>query len=238
MKAYITGTDRGLGLALVETFLKRGFQVFAGCYGLDRSELERLQAEYSEQLVIVPLDVSSDASAQAAAAMISGKTNDLDLLINNAAIIGQKDATITDPLDYDDMLRVYNVNTLGPLRVVQSVLPLLIAGKMKRIINISSEAGSLAARVRRGQRTRYAYCGSKAALNIQSILLQNHVAEYGIRLTLIEPGWLRTFLASKEKCTIAPCEPEESSERLAEFVSRPAPDYLFYDLFADKQFDW
>lgn len=96
----------------------------------------------------------------------------------------------------------------------------------------------MAARVRRGQKTRYAYCGSKAALNIQSILLQHHVAEDGIRLTLIEPGWLRTFLASKEKCTIAPCEPEESSERLADFLDRPAPDYLFHDLFQDRQFDW
>ena len=118
------------------------------------------------------------------------------------------------------MLSVYNVNALGALRVAQSVLPLLRAGEIKRIINISSEAGSMAARVRRGQRTRYAYCASKAALNIQSILLQNHVAEWGIRVHLIEPGWLRTFLASKEKCTIAPTEPEESAERLVAFVQR------------------
>ncbi|RPJ39163.1 MAG: SDR family NAD(P)-dependent oxidoreductase [Chloroflexi bacterium] len=238
MKAYITGTDRGLGLALVETFLKYGYTVYAGYFGIDRSGLERLQAQYGDQLEIVPLDVSSDKSVREAAEIIAGKTSSLDLLINNAAIIGQKDATVDDPLDFNDMLNVYNVNALGPLRVAQSVLPLLRAGEMKRIINISSEAGSMAARVRRGQCTRYAYCGSKAALNIQSILLQNHVAADGIRLTLVEPGWLRTFLASKEKCTIAPCEPEESAERLAAFVARPAPDYLFHDLFADKPFDW
>jgi NAD(P)-dependent dehydrogenase (short-subunit alcohol dehydrogenase family) len=238
MKAYITGADRGLGLALVDTFLKNGYKIFAGYYGIDRSGLERLQEQYSAQVEIVDLDVSSDASVKKAAEIIASKTSSLDLLINNAAIIGQKDATIDDPLDFDDMMRVYNVNTLGPLRVTQSVLGLLRAGEMKRIINISSEAGSMAARVRRGQRTRYAYCGSKAALNIQSILLQNHVVEEGIHLTLIEPGWLRTFLASTEKCTIAPCESEESAERLVAFLAHPAPEYLFHDLFQDCPFDW
>ena len=237
-KAYITGTDRGLGLALVETFLKYGYTVFAGRYGIDRSGLERAQAQYGEQLIIVGLDVSSDESVRQAAETIAHHTDSLDVLINNAAIIGQKDATVEDPLDFDDMLQVYNINALGPLRVAQSVLPLLRKGEMKRIINISSEAGSMAARVRRGQRTRYAYCASKAALNIQSILLQNHVKEDGICLTLIEPGWLRTFLASKEKCTIAPTEPVESAERLAAFLSRRAPEYLFHDLFQDRPFDW
>jgi NAD(P)-dependent dehydrogenase (short-subunit alcohol dehydrogenase family) len=101
-----------------------------------------------------------------------------------------------------------------------------------------AEAGSMAARVRRGQRTRYAYCASKATLNIQSILLQNHAAEYGIRVHRVEPGWLRTFLASKEKCTIAPTEPEESAQRMLTFVERTPPDYMFHDLFEDRSFDW
>ena len=238
MNVYITGTDRGLGLALVAKFLEHGYDVFAGCYGIDSSGLDALKAQYGARLEVMPLDVSSDASVVAAAEIIARKTDRLDVLINNAAIIGQKDATITDVLDFNDMLSVYNVNALGALRVAQSVLPLLRAGEMKRILNISSEAGSMAARVRRGQRTRYAYCASKAALNIQSILLQNHVAEFGIRVHLIEPGWLRTFLASKEKCTLATTEPEESAEKLVAFVQRTPPDYMFHDLFQDRQFDW
>lgn len=238
MNVYITGTDRGLGLALAAKFLEHGYDVFAGCYGIDPGGLDALKRQYGARLEIVPLDVSSDASVAAAAHNIADKTDRLDVLINNAAIIGQKDATLTDVLDFNDMLNVYNVNALGALRVAQSVLPLLRAGKMKRILNISSEASSMAARVRRGQRTRYAYCASKAALNIQSILLQNHVAEFDIRVHLIEPGWLRTFLASKEKCTLAPTEPEESAEKLVAFVQRTPPDYMFHDLFQDRQFDW
>ncbi len=238
IKAYITGTDRGLGLALASTFLRHGYDVFAGQYGVDPSGLAALKAQYGARLEVVPLDVGSDASVAGAARLVADKTDRLDVLVNNAAIIGQKDATVTDGLDFDDMLAVYNVNALGPLRVAQSVLPLLQAGELKRIVNISSEAGSMAARVRRGQRTRYAYCASKAALNIQSILLQNHLVEFGIRVHLIEPGWLRTFLASKEKCTIAPSEPEESSERLMAFLQRTPPEYMFHDLFQDRAFDW
>lgn len=238
MNAYITGADRGLGLALSATFLKHGYEVFAGQYGIDPSGLAALKDLHAGKLEIIPLDVSRDESVAAAAQRISSITDRLDVLVNNAAIIGQKDSTITDALDFNDMLMVYNVNALGALRVAQSVLSLMRAGEMKRIVNISSEAGSMAARLRRGQKTRYAYCASKAALNIQSILLQNHVAEFGIRVSLVEPGWLRTFLASKEKCTIAPTEPEESAERLVAFLQRTPPDYMFHDLFNDQQFDW
>lgn len=238
MNVYITGTDRGLGLALVATFLNNGYEVFAGYYGIDARGLERLQTEYGPQLTMVDLDVTSNASVLAAAQAIASKASSLDLLINNAAIMGQRELTIEDPLDFDGMLAVYDVNAVGPLRVAKSVLPLLRAGEMKRIINIASEAGSMAARVRRGQRTRYAYCGSKAALHVQSILLQNHLAEYGIRLTLIEPGWIRTYLATGEKFMEATYEPEVVAERLAAFVAGPVPDYLFHDLFLNQPFDW
>lgn len=242
-KLYITGTDHGLGLALVEVFLKRGDQVFAGYYGLDGSGLARLKAEYGERLEIVPLDVSKDESVRAAAAVIAGKTTSLDILINNAAVLGKKEgkaymATVDETLDFDDMLMTYSVNALGPLRVSQSVLALLRAGQGKRIINISSEAGSMTARIKKKHRNRYGYCGSKSALNVQSILLNNHLSEEGIHLTLIEPGWLRTYMAGDTPSMNAPTEPEESAERLAAFLDRPAPDYLFHELFQDRPFEW
>jgi NAD(P)-dependent dehydrogenase (short-subunit alcohol dehydrogenase family) len=237
--AYITGADRGLGLGLATVFLEAGYHVFAGCYGLDETGLLSLKSRYGEHLDIVPLDVSREDSVAAAATYLSERTDRLDLLINNAAILLDKDATIEDGLRFDDMLAMYNVNALGPLRVAASVLPLLKRGEGRRIVNISSEAGSMAARVRRGQRTRYGYCASKSALNVQSILLQNHVSDYGIRVWLIEPGWVRSYLAGGPKCTLAPTEPEESARRLLAFLGREgAPSYLFHGLFEDARFDW
>ncbi len=94
-------------------------------------------------------------------------------------------------------------------------------------------------RLRSGERKRYSYCGSKAALNIQSIIMQNHLKEDDIRVFLIDPGWLRTYLAGPGKSTTAPTEPEESAEKLVAFAQRnPPPEYMFHDLFGDRQFDW
>ncbi len=100
MNTYITGTDRGLGLALAAKFLEDGFQVFAGKYGIDGTGLDALQARFGGQLTIVPLDVSSDRSVAEASRLISQKTSSLDLLINNAAIYGDKDTNITGRLNF------------------------------------------------------------------------------------------------------------------------------------------
>ncbi|WP_058301268.1 SDR family NAD(P)-dependent oxidoreductase [Gorillibacterium timonense] len=84
--AYVTGADRGLGLALTEGLLERGYQVYAGSYMSDWPELDRLAETYPKQLVQVPLDVSNGASVTAAADIIASQTPSLDLLINNAGI--------------------------------------------------------------------------------------------------------------------------------------------------------
>lgn len=237
--AYITGADRGLGLGLATVFLAGGYRVFAGCFGLDEEGLKALGQRYGDALTVVPLDVRSETSVRAAADRIAEMTGHLDLVINNAAILLDQNATILDDLDYEAMMAMYNVNTLGPLRVSASVLGLLRNGEGKRIVNISSEAGSMAARLRRGQTTRYGYCGSKSALNVQSIILGNHVAEFGIRVLLIEPGWVRSYLSGGVKYMKADLEPEESAMKLYEFLHREeAPDHMFHDLVKDQSFDW
>lgn len=238
MNVYITGTDRGLGLALTAKFLEEGFQVFAGKYGIEGRFLDELKEKYGENLQIVPLDVSSDESVAKAASIIKSKTDKLDLLINNAGIIGKWDSILDDTLDFDDMLHVYSVNALGPLRVSKSVLDLLLKGSMKRIINISSEAGSMTRRIEREEKIRYAYCASKSALNMQSIILQNHIKEFGIKVYLLEPGWMRTYM-SGTKSLKATSEPEESADKVWEFINRQnQPDYMFHDLYQNKRFEW
>lgn len=238
MKAYITGTDRGLGLGLTTVFLTGGHTVFAGFYGIDDTGLKALKARYRETLHIIPLDISSDSSVLEAARQIYDLTDSLDVVVNNAAILGEKDATIEDEISFDNMLTVYNVNALGPLRVSKSILTLLKNGNRKRIINISSEAGSMTARISRKQNTRYGYCGSKSALNVQSILLQNHLEGSGIRIFLIEPGWVQTWL-SGELFLGATYSPEESAAQLLKFIEREIPpDYMYHDLFNNQRFEW
>ncbi|REK58022.1 MAG: short-chain dehydrogenase [Thermobacillus sp.] len=198
--AYVTGCDRGLGLALAKVLLTEGYRVFAGSYIADWPELGEL-AEKEPKLRIVPLDIGSDKSVQRAADIVKAETDHLDILINNAAIYRDRSEDIFGDLYFDDMLNMYNVNTLGTLRVTNSVIDLLVKGEGKRLVNISSEAGSIADNWRKRE---YGYCMTKAAVNMQSAILQNHLQEYGIKVMCFHPGWVRSWMSGKfnDKATV------------------------------------
>src|SRR5690606_36882535 len=140
--AFVTGADRGLGLGLVQALLTRGYHVFAGQYMPSSHELEQLSAASGDRLRLIPLDISDDASVSAAIAAVHTVTVQLDLLINDAAILGDTKASIQDQLNFEEMERVFAVNTLGPLRMSNGLIASLLRSDSKLIVNISSEAGS------------------------------------------------------------------------------------------------
>ena len=203
--ALVTGADRGLGQGLTAGLLARGWQVFAGQYLPDWPELGQLKAQYPDLLHLVPLDVGSIESARAAAEAVAGLTDRLDVIINNAGVASRTSRIpITEPQDYDEMHRLYNVNALGPLRVVEAFLPLTRSSEMKRLCFVSSEAGSIG----QAQRTAwYAYCMSKAALNMGVRLMFNHLRPDGYTFRLYHPGWVRSYMGGK-KNPEADLEPE------------------------------
>src|SRR5512133_2493149 len=113
--AFVTGGDRGLGFALCAGLLEQGWQVFAGQYMPKWHELSALAEKYPEMLYVVPLDVSSVESTHVAAQTVTERTDHIDLLINNAGIYAPiVERPIHEPQDYDEMLRLYDVNALGP----------------------------------------------------------------------------------------------------------------------------
>jgi NAD(P)-dependent dehydrogenase (short-subunit alcohol dehydrogenase family) len=206
--AIVTGADRGLGQALTAGLLARGWQVFAGQYMPDWPELGQLAEQYPDLLHPVPLDVGSIESARAAAEEVSAVTNRVDMIINNAGVSSRTSRIpITEPQDYDEMHRLYNVNALGPLRVVEAFLPLTRESEMKRLCFVSSEAGSIGL----AQRTAwYAYCMSKAALNMGVRLMFNHLRAEGYTFRLYHPGWVRSYMGGKKNDS-ADLEPEDAA---------------------------
>lgn len=190
--ALITGADRGIGLELVRTFLESDHQVFAGRYLKKWSHLKKLQEQFPEQLVLVDLDVSSDESVQNAAKNVAAQTSSLDYLVNNAAIVGKYSPSIFEKQDCDDMLKVYDVNALGPIRVIQAFLGLLMQGTGRLITNISSEAGSIGTCWRHDG---FGYCMSKAALNMSSSIIHNSLyREHKIQVIDVHPGGVASQL--------------------------------------------
>ena len=192
---FISGTNRGLGLSLTKLCLEAGERVFAGT----RSPSERialLQEQHPGTLHPILIDVSREESVRAAAEAVRGKVAHLDLVINNAALLYRESAiNPIERIDFDAAEETLDVNALGPPRVMKYFLPLLYAGPHPMVVNLSSEAGSIADCQRDAW---YAYCMSKAALNMASVILQNYLREKGVKVLAVHPGWMRTRMGGED----------------------------------------
>ena len=217
----VTGGDRGLGFALCAGLLAGGWQVFAGQYMPEWPDLSTLAGQYPQALHIVPLDVRSIESARAASQAVAVITDHIDVLINNAGVTSPAvRRPIREPQDYSEMQRLYDVNTLGPLRVVEAFLPLMDRGSLKRLCFVSSEAGSIA----RAQRTAwFGYVMSKAALNMEARILFNALRPEGYTFRVYHPGWIRSYMGGT-KATEGTFEPEEAAARAIPIFFGPRED--------------
>jgi NAD(P)-dependent dehydrogenase (short-subunit alcohol dehydrogenase family) len=235
--ACVTGADRGLGLGLVMKLLDKGYTVFAGRYLKDWNELERLKTLFEERLYIVDLDNTNETSVRVAREFIESKTDTLDVLINNAAILGDTEKTILDDLDFEEMKQVFNVNTLGPLRVSNALISLILKGEDKLIVNISSEAGSISDCERESW---FGYCMSKSALNMQCAVMHNKLKKLGGQVLAIHPGWVKTYMRGKVD-EAAALTPEQSAEHIVELIHNhekyksEKPAYVDY---SGKEMKW
>ncbi|MFT3829109.1 MAG: SDR family NAD(P)-dependent oxidoreductase [Opitutaceae bacterium] len=226
----VTGTDRGLGHALAEQLLLAGDRVIATHRGETGGTLRALSARFPGRLEPVELELGDNASVARAARRIRELTRTVDMLINNAGILGDIEHTVGDPqFDPDGVLEVLRINAVGPLRVTHALWNLLASSRDKLLVNISSEAGSIG----RNWRDRwFGYCLSKAALNMEGALLHRRLLAVGGRALQVHPGYIRSYMhgARNEKATY---EPEEAARlvlaAIAHRVATPAgewPDYF------------
>lgn len=237
-KAYVTGADRGLGLALTEALIGHGYKVYAGSYLPDWPELVELSRRYSaEELAIVPLDVTDTASVRQAARRIGEDTDELHVLVNNAGTARDRSGTILEEQVEDDIRNLFETNTLGPLRVTQSVLPLLLKSEAKTLVNISSIAGSVSGVTRINQ---YGYTMSKAALNMQSKLIHNHLKDSGLKVLVVHPGWMHSHIfGDLERMKNAPLQPADSARAIVKLIqTRTVIDETLYVDYEGSKLDW
>jgi NAD(P)-dependent dehydrogenase (short-subunit alcohol dehydrogenase family) len=201
----ITGADRGLGYSLCEEFLKRNYRVFAGQYMPKWTQLAELQEIWKDQLLLIPLDISNIQSVNTAVELISQSTDVVDCLINNAGVITlEKD--IREEVNAIGNIKCFEINTLGPLLMTKTLLPLMERGD-KRLCYVSSEAGSVAVAHRNNM---FGYCMSKTALNMLVRLMHNELFPKGYTFRIYHPGWMKTFMLGDEKAN-GEIEAEDSS---------------------------
>ena len=190
----ITGCDRGVGYSLAEEFLRGGWQVYAGQYMPDWPWLAALKERYPDALTILPLDVGSTASVQAAAEQVE----QLDMLVLSAGALGGED---------EAGVRVaYQVNSLGAIRMVEAFLPRMQQG-MKRLAFVSSEAGVIALAHRD---SGHGYTVSKTMLNMAVSQMFRTLRPQGFTFRLYHPGWVRSYMQGAIDAR-ARYEPEEAA---------------------------
>lgn len=179
----ITGANRGIGLAMAESFSKAGYSVIGTARNPDKAiELKNLSAR------VMQLDVSEPESVAALAKQIGDEP--IDILINNAGMLS-KEASDFEEVNIEALVTEFQVNALGPLRVTQALLPNVLAGKRKIVANISSLLASM-------ELNNFGCClgygGSKAALNSFTNSLADKMADSGVAFVALHPGYVKTDL--------------------------------------------
>jgi len=211
----VTGANRGLGLELARQLAARGDRVIATARHPESArELKDLDVRVER------LDVASPASVAAFADAVGDQP--VDLLINNAGKGGMRAAF--EEMDWADVADFFAINSIGPMRVTQALLPNLRRGKLKTIASITSRMGSIDDNTSGGA---YGYRASKAALNMLNRSLSIDLARDGFTCVVLHPGWVRTDMGGAS----APLLPPASVENMLRVIAglKPSDTGRFLD---------
>lgn len=193
--ALITGANRGLGLEFTRSFLADGWRVHACCRHLEKAkDLKALEGNIERHR----MDVTDGLQV----ANLSRELVDepIDLLLNNAGVYGPRKGFGETP--FDEWEDVFRINTIAPLRMAERFAEQVASSERKAIVNISSKMGSVSLLQSSGS---YFYRASKAALNMMTKGLSIDLAERGITVISVHPGWVQTDMGGGE-ADITPIE--------------------------------
>jgi NAD(P)-dependent dehydrogenase (short-subunit alcohol dehydrogenase family) len=186
--ALVTGANRGIGLETVRQLAEHGFTTILGARDLARGKKAADELRQNG-LEVMPLkiDVTKQKSIDDAREFVGDRFGKLDVLVNNAAILYDSDQR-AESVDLKTVVQAFETNTLGAWRMCQTFIPLLKKSKHPRIVNVSSESGSLTVM---GGGTP-AYSISKVALNALTRMLADELRGSKILVNSVCPGWVAT----------------------------------------------
>jgi NAD(P)-dependent dehydrogenase (short-subunit alcohol dehydrogenase family) len=205
---FITGGNRGIGKGLVEEFSKDNNVIFSA-RNTEKAQLI-IDTLGGKNIDYVIMDVGDSESVQKGIKNLKSRITSVDVLINNAGILipGLKHKIDAIDTDDDSIMKTFNINTVGALRVCKAVIPLM--PPKSRIINISSGMGQM-----EGMGTgSLAYRLSKSALNAMTIVLSQELMGKSIKVNAICPGWVQTDMGGYE----ATLTVKESAESIKKFT--------------------
>jgi len=205
---FITGSGRGMGVDITQAALAAGRAVVAT--GRNTEAVADAVGE-ADDLLVVELDITRLASAEAAVQAALERFGRIDVLVNNA---GNFYAGYFEELSPEQIERSLTTNLGGPMNVTRAVLPVMRKQRSGNVVTITSTAGIV------GQEFCSAYAAAKFGVEGWMESLRFEVEPFGIRTTIVEPGFFRTALLEKESTAYADLSIDDYAERTAQ--TRPA----------------
>jgi len=182
----VTGSNRGIGKAIIEVLAKNGANIFACARKKDEefeNYINNLSSQFNIYIKPIYFDLSNKDELKEAFKKIKDEKVLIDGLVNNAGAIWTNIFTMTPMSKFNEM---FNINYFSQIEWTQYILKLMIRNKKGSIVNISSSAAIYA------NEARSAYAGAKSALITTSKVLAKEIGRYGIRVNVIAPGLTET----------------------------------------------
>ena len=233
MTAIVTGANRGIGLEIARQLAQRGLTVVLTARDAAKGEAaaQRLRAELGlgDEVLSHPLDVADERSVQTLRAWSDAELGQVDVLVNNAGILPDRDKTaltISSAL----MREVLETNTLGPLWLCQAFMPGMLERNYGRIVNVASESAQL-----KNQHGRWpAYNLSKLALNALTLQFAGLTSKKDVLVNSVHPGWVQSDMGGPT----APRTLAQGADTATWLATLPAggPNGQFF--FDRRPMDW
>ena len=184
----ISGSNRGIGFEFAKQYAAAGWTVIATCRAPDTADALQDLASAHANLTVEELDITD--SHEIAALDAKYADTPIDLLLNNAGLIGPRPGQKFGAFDYDLFEDIFRINATGTMRVTEAFLDNVEASTQKKIVTLGSAAGSL--QMIFASPDYYPYRASKAALHIMMRILANNLAKSDVIVTLVNPGIVDT----------------------------------------------
>ena len=198
--ALVTGSSSGIGLETALALARDGYHTFASMRNIKKSvELEQAAKKENLSIDVIELDVDNEESIVSAIKKVVSDGGRLDVLVNNA---GYGQFGCTEDVSIDEFRKQFETNFFSIVRIIQEVAPIMRKQKSGIIVNISSVVG------RMGLPGSSAYISTKFALEGLSECLRYELGQFGIKITLIEPGVIKTNFFNSMKIPESKSDPK------------------------------
>jgi NAD(P)-dependent dehydrogenase (short-subunit alcohol dehydrogenase family) len=234
--ALVTGSNRGIGFEIVKQLATiKDIEVILTSRNLANGEaaVRKLARDGVKKVVSMELDVSNQVSVDSLLDKVDKTFGKLDILVNNAAILIDKDTVTASNADLDAVKTTMETNLIGAWRMCKAFIPLMKKNGYGRIVNVSSGSGEFEYMATSGGYWP-AYSVSKASLNALTVMLASELRETNILVNAVCPGWVRTDMGGSN----ATSSVEEGAATPVWLATLPDGGPTGHNFFDKKQISW